>query len=78
MAMRFWSKTGQRNALAQNAARKGVLFQPGYIAAADAELCGALLLRLRDGAIQAVPQGQNPVSYTHLAPTNKIAAAVGE
>ena len=40
-------------------AGKGVLFQPGYIAAADAELCGNLLLRLRDGAIQAVPQGQN-------------------
>ena len=40
-------------------AGKGVLFQPGYIAAADAELCGDLLLRLRDGAIQAVPQGQN-------------------
>ena len=33
-------------------AGKGVLFQPGYIAAADAELCGNLLLRLRDGAIQ--------------------------
>ena len=40
-------------------AGKGVLFQPGYIAAADSELCGNLLLRLRDGAIQAVPQGQN-------------------
>ena len=40
-------------------AGKGVLFQPGYIAAADAELCGNLLLRLRDDAIQAVPQGQN-------------------
>ena len=40
-------------------AGKGVLFQPGYIAAADSELCGNLLLRLRDGTIQAVPQGQN-------------------
>lgn len=40
-------------------AGKGVLFQPGYIAAADAELCGDLLLRLRDGTIQAVPQGQD-------------------
>ena len=39
-------------------AGKGVLFQPGYIAAADSELCGNLLLRLRDGAIQALQQGQ--------------------
>ena len=37
-------------------AGKGVLFQPGYIAAADAELCGNLLLRLRDGAIQSVSE----------------------
>ena len=51
----------QRMRLVPRAAQagKGVLFQPGYIAAADAELCGDLLLRLRDGAIQAVPQGQN-------------------
>lgn len=51
----------QRVRLVPRAAQagKGMLFQPGYIAAADAELCGNLLLRLRDGAIQAVPQGQN-------------------
>lgn len=47
----------QRVRLVPRAAQagKGMLFQPGYIAAADAELCGNLLLRLRDGAIQAVP-----------------------